>query len=69
MDPHIKLKAVDTRSLETALEKIVSEATGWEYTCTIKEVQYLELGDAQLTLTLKTSDWLKPENSESSSAS
>jgi len=64
MDPNIRLKAVDTRSLEVAIEKIVSDATGWEYSCNIKDVDYLELGEAQITLSLKTSDWLKPAPSE-----
>jgi hypothetical protein len=72
MDSNIKLKGVDTRTLEAAIEKIVTEATGWEYTCAIKEIQYLDLGDSQLTLVLRTSDWLKqpttsePEASEAS---
>lgn len=64
MDSNVKLKAVDTKTLETAIEKIVTDATGWEYTCMIKEIQYLELGDAQITLSLRTTDWLKPANQE-----
>ena len=66
MDSNIKLKGVDTRTLEAAIEKIVIEATGWDYTCTIKEIQYLDLGDSQMTLILRTSDWLKPVESEES---
>jgi hypothetical protein len=64
MDSNVKLKAVDTRTLETAIEKIVTETTGWDYTCLIKEIQYLELGEAQVTLSLRTTDWLKPVTTE-----
>lgn len=64
MDSNIKLKGVNTRTLEEAIEKIVTEATGWDYTCAIKEIQYQDLGDAQLTLVLRTSDWLKPATEE-----
>jgi hypothetical protein len=60
MDSNIKLKAVDTRSLEQAIETIVSQATGWEYTCLIKHIEYKELGEAEITLSVRTSDWLKP---------
>jgi hypothetical protein len=69
MDSNIKLKGVDTRTLEAAIEKIVTEATGWDYTCTIKEIQYLDLGDSQLTLILRTSDWLKQPTSIETEAS
>lgn len=68
MDSNIKLKGVDTRTLEAAIEQIVTQATGWEYTCAIKEIQYLDLGDSQVTLILRTSDWLKPVESEESPA-
>ncbi|WP_421655373.1 hypothetical protein [Leptothermofonsia sp. ETS-13] len=58
MDAHEKLKKVETAALEEAIAKIVSEATGWQYSCTISEIEYGELGRAQLKLTLETSEWL-----------
>jgi hypothetical protein len=58
MDAHERLKKVDTAKLEAAIAKIVSEATGWQYTCNVSQVEYGELGRANLKLTLETSEWL-----------
>jgi hypothetical protein len=58
MDAHEKLKKVETAALEEAIAKLVSDATGWKYSCNISEIEYGELGRAQLKLTLETSDWL-----------
>jgi len=53
-----KLKEVNTKALEVAIAKTVTDATGWEYSCGITSVKYLRNGEAEITLTLKTSDWL-----------
>jgi hypothetical protein len=66
MDSNIKLKAVNTKELEDAIARIVTELTGWDYTCTINTVQYGNVGDAEITLLVKTSDWLKINLEESS---
>ncbi len=58
MDAHEKLKKVDTALLEAAIAQVVSDATGWKYTCNIGSVEYGELGRAQVKLTLETSEWL-----------
>lgn len=58
MDAHERLKKVETAKLEAAIAKIVSEATGWQYTCNVSQVEYGELGRANLKLTLETSEWL-----------
>lgn len=60
MDAHEKLKKIETAKLEEAIAKIVSEATGWQYSCNIGEIEYGELGRAQVKLTLETSEWLNP---------
>lgn len=61
MELENKLKEVNTRLLETEIAKVVTEATGWEYTCTIKSIQYVNTGEAELKLTLETTDWLMPK--------
>jgi len=58
MDAHEKLKKVDTATLEQAIAQVVSDATGWKYTCNVAEIEYGELGKAQVKLTLETSEWL-----------
>ncbi len=58
MDAHEKLKKVETAAMEAAIAKVVTDATGWDYTCNIAEIEYGELGRAQLKLTLETSEWL-----------
>lgn len=58
MDAHEKLKKIDADALQQAIAKIVSDATGWTYDCTISSIEYGELGRAHVKLTLETSDWL-----------
>ncbi|MGA7937259.1 MAG: hypothetical protein WCA35_27150 [Kovacikia sp.] len=58
MDAHEKLKKVDTAALEQAISQVVSDATGWKYTCNVSEIEYGELGKAQVKLVLETSEWL-----------
>ncbi|QZZ20956.1 hypothetical protein J5X98_00080 [Leptothermofonsia sichuanensis E412] len=58
MDAHERLKTVETAKLEAAIAQIVSEATGWQYSCNISEIEYGELGRANLKVTLETSEWL-----------
>lgn len=58
MDAHERLKKVDTEALEQAIAKVVSDATGWKYSCNVGAIEYGELGRAQVTLTLETSEWL-----------
>ena len=58
MDAHEKLKKVETQALEQAIAQLVSEATGWTYSCNISSIDYGELGRAELKLTLETSEWL-----------
>jgi hypothetical protein len=56
-----KLKEVNTRSLEEEIAKVVSEATGWTYTCRINAIEYVNTGTAEIKITLDTSDWLMPK--------
>lgn len=53
-----KLKEIEVKALEQAIAKAISELTGWNYDCSIKSVQYNDVGVAELNLTLDTSDWL-----------
>lgn len=53
-----KLKEVDTKALEAAIAKIVTDATGWKYSCGITSIKYLTIGEAEITLALKTADWM-----------
>jgi hypothetical protein len=53
-----KLKEIEVKALEEAIAKAVSDLTGWNYGCSIKSVQYNDVGVAELDLTLDTSDWL-----------
>jgi hypothetical protein len=53
-----KLKEVDTKVLEALIAKTVTDATGWQYSFGISSIKYLRTGEAEITLTLKTSDWL-----------
>ena len=60
-----KLKEVNTKALEAAIAKTMTDATGWEYRCGITSVKYLGTGEAEITLTLKTSDWLGEADKQS----
>ncbi|MDX2228654.1 MAG: hypothetical protein NW220_03390 [Leptolyngbyaceae cyanobacterium bins.349] len=62
MELENKLKEVNTRALEQAIAKVVTEATGWDYACTIRNIQYVNTGTAEFSLTLETTDWLMPKN-------
>jgi hypothetical protein len=61
MELENKLKEVDTRTLEQAIAKVITDATGWNYACTIKNIHYENTGMAEVRLTLETSDWLMPK--------
>ncbi len=61
MELENKLKEVNTRALEAAIAKVVTEATGWDYACTIRNIQYVNTGTAEFSLTLETTDWLMPK--------
>jgi hypothetical protein len=62
MELENKLKEVHTRALEQAIAKVVTDATGWDYACTIKLIDYVNTGTAEVKLTLETTDWLMPKN-------
>lgn len=66
MDSNSKLKAVNTKELEDAIAKVVSDMTGWDYSCTVNAVEYGNVGDAEMKLVLKTSDWLRISLEETS---
>jgi hypothetical protein len=61
MELENKLKEVNTRALEQAIAKVVTEATGWDYACTIRNIQYVNTGTAEFSLTFETTDWLMPK--------
>ncbi|NJP09779.1 MAG: hypothetical protein HC866_10070 [Leptolyngbyaceae cyanobacterium RU_5_1] len=61
MELENKLKEVNTRSLEQAIAKVVTEASGWDYSCTITSIEYVNTGTAEFKLTVETTDWLMPK--------
>ncbi|MBL1176026.1 hypothetical protein [Pantanalinema sp. GBBB05] len=61
MELENKLKEVHTKALEQAIAKVVTDATGWEYACTIRTIEYVNTGTAEVKLTLETTDWLMPK--------
>lgn len=62
MELENKLKEVNTKALEQAIAKVVTDATGWEYACTVKSIEYVNTGHAEFHITLETTDWLMPKN-------
>ncbi len=61
MEMENKLKEVNTKALEQAIAKVVTDATGWEYACTFKAIDYVNTGHAEVRLILETTDWLMPK--------
>lgn len=61
MELENKLKEVNTKALEQAIAKVVTDATGWDYACTIRAIEYVHTGTAEVKLTLETTDWLMPK--------
>lgn len=61
MELENKLKEVNTKALEQAIAKVITDATGWEYDCTFKVIEYVNTGTAEVKLVLETTDWLMPK--------
>ena len=61
METENRLKEVNTRALEQAIAKVVTDATGWDYSCRITLIEYVNTGTAEIKLTLDTTDWLMPK--------
>lgn len=48
-------------SLILAIAKVITNATGWEYDCTFKVIEYVNTGTAEGKLMLETTVWLMPK--------
>ena len=61
METENRLKELNTKALEQAIAEVVTNATGWDYACTVKLIEYVNTGHAEVKLILETTDWLMPK--------